>query len=414
MILALAVFAATILSIVLFKRRIPEWIAALCAAGIVIALGVEPWRAAVTALASQWNVLLFFAGLSGLVAIADATGLFRALAVSAARRAQGSARRLLVTMLILAAIVTAFLTNDAAVLVLTPLVAELVNRWRLPVAPFAIGIALMANAASAVFPISNPSNFIIADAMHFNLAEYLGAVGIPALAALGTALVILPLILARQLRDGYQAEYGRSETDPVAGGLLAVTACAMLAASIVRFPVGVVCAVAALVSLAIIALRGRDVAAAALRSANLSLVALAAGFFVVVDALRTTGALDAAARLLVAAVRHDRGAAQSVSMALTALGANAFNNLPSAMIAAQIAHHASFSPLLGAKFAAGAILGLAVGPNLTTVGSLSTMLVLIELRRRGVDLRARQFAVPGAIVTVATLAAAALAFALGS
>jgi Na+/H+ antiporter NhaD/arsenite permease-like protein len=57
---------------------------------------------------------------------------------------------------------------------------------------------------------------------------------------------------------------------------------------------------------------------------------------------------------------------------------------------------------------------LAVGPNLTTIGSLSTMLVLIELRRRGVDVRARQFALPGAIVTVATLAAAALAFVVRS
>jgi arsenical pump membrane protein len=141
---------------------------------------------------------------------------------------------------------------------------------------------------------------------------------------------------------------------------------------------------------------------------------LAAGFFVVVDALRTTGALDGAAHFVVAAVRHDRGYAEVVSMLLTAIGGNVFNNLPSAMIASQIAHHATLSPPLAARFAAGSIIGLAVGPNLTTIGSLSTMLVLIELRRRGVDVRARQFALPGAIVTVATLAAAALAFVVRS
>jgi arsenical pump membrane protein len=86
------------------------------------------------------------------------------------------------------------------------------------------------------------------------------------------------------------------------------------------------------------------------------------------------------------------------------------NNLPMSMIAVQMLQHDAFSQNIAARFTGGAIVGLAIGANLTPIGSLSTILVRISLRRAGLEIPLRAYVIPGVIVTALTLLVASVAF----
>ncbi|GAC1392425.1 MAG: arsenic transporter [Vulcanimicrobiaceae bacterium] len=411
--LALAIFFVTMAAIVAFARRIPEWCAALGGAFLMVATGIEPFPQAALALTLQWNVLFFFAGLGILVAVAESTGVFGFLAHRAQELASHSALKLLALVLGMSAVVTIFLTNDAAVLVVTPLVAELVTRLRLPVGPFAIGVALMANAASAILPISNPSNFILAEALHLRLAAYLYAVGLPAIAALVAVFGALLVLYRAPLRTAVFAAPKQHESfDKLAMALLACSSLAMIVASADGIPVGGVAAGSAVLVVLAIGVANRTTNRAVLSKINASLVLLAAGLFVVVDGLRNSGALAVPVSLFARVIEYHASIATVLSMGVTAAASNVLNNLPVAMISAQMLHQSALAPQAAHAFAAGAIIGTAAGANLTVVGSLSTLLVLIELRRRNIPIGVRQFTVPGIIATLAAIIAATLMFTL--
>jgi len=103
-----------------------------------------------------------------------------------ARAANGSARRLFLAVVLACAIISALLTNDAAALLMTPLVFGLASDLRLRPLPFAFGGPFMANSASLVLPISNPVNLMIAESAHLRLGTYLTLLWLPSLAATAT------------------------------------------------------------------------------------------------------------------------------------------------------------------------------------------------------------------------------------
>lgn len=412
---ATAIFLLTIFVLVFHAERLPEWLAALCGALLMIIFGLEPVGLAVQAVTTQWDVLLFFLGLAIAIGAAEEIGFFSWIAYHGALWSRGSGSRLYAAVLALAAIITVFLTNDAAVLAVTPLIAQLVISLRLPATAFALSVAFVANAASALLPISNPTNFIVASSVHLDLLHYLRIVGIPALAALVVSLLLLWLMFGRAMGA---VEYDMTELhavaapDPLFGWLLALTAAAMIGASAFGFPVGAVAALGSVAILVSLLRPGAGRVLAALRRSNLTIAVLVAALFVIVDALRSSGALLLARKEFAELLRVHQTVAAPLSAAGTAFISNLFNNLPMSMIVVQMLHQNTFPANVEARFASGAIVGLAVGPNLTPIGSLSTILVLITLRRAGLRIAAADYVRPGALITVATLAAASLAFLL--
>jgi arsenical pump membrane protein len=99
----------------------------------------------------------------------------------------------------------------------------------------------------------------------------------------------------------------------------------------------------------------------------------------------------------------------SMGLPVTALGmavlANVVNNLPAALIAASAL--GSLAPgIERSDLAAAVIVGVNLGPNLTTIGSLATMLWLVLMRRRGVEVSTLTYLRVGTVRTVPALLAA--------
>jgi len=379
-------------------------VALLGAAAVLVAGAIDP-ASALAALAVQWNVFLFFLGLMSIAAIADQSGLLEDLVEAAAGAARGRADVLFLLVCAVALIVTVTLTNDATVLLLTPLVVDMAARLRLPVLPYAYACALLANAGSVALPIANPANVLVLRTVPIGASEFIALLATSAACASLATIVVVFLRRRVELAQPITMPIP-NERDAGAGAVaigVALIVCAYLFALELRWPVGIVavCGAAALITLQ--AARGFLRVDALRRDIAWGIFPLLAGLVIVVHAAEGAGLVDVAVRLLA-----DRSADPSgiitLSLASAAL-ANLMNNLPWALLASSAAQHLpSFDPRLAASL----LVGIDVGPNFTTFGSLATLLWIVLLRRRGIEVTSLAYARAAFLPSAAALGAAIL------
>src|SRR5690349_14764223 len=170
---------------------------ALLGATAVLVLGAIDLSDAGRALVAQWNVFLFFLGLMTIAAVADQSGLLEDLVEAAARAAHGRADLLFLLVSGVALVVTVTLTNDATVLLLTPLVVDMPKRLRVPVLPYAFACALLANAGSVALRIANPANVLMLRTVPLTAREFI-ALLLPSAVFASVAVVAVLLVAYRR------------------------------------------------------------------------------------------------------------------------------------------------------------------------------------------------------------------------
>ena len=416
--LAAAIFLMTVGLIIARPKRLTEASAALLGACAMVLAGLVPLGAAVGDVAGHWDVLFFFLGLTGSAAVAERSGLFEGLAGASARLSAGRPRRLLVAVVAIGAIVAALLSNDAAALVLTPVVYVLVARFGLAPLPYVLACTFVADAASLALPVSNPVNVIVTDRLGISAVGLVPVLLPAAVASVAALLGCLLIIYRRELP-------ARSPLAPapdswvswtsVPRRLLAAFGVAVAAfgvASAVDLPLGPTMTAVWLVLLAVEWTGRRP--ARPLEGIGWSLLVFVAAMGILVDGLSSAGATAWLASLVLGPVRDSPAAAMVVATAAAALGSNLFNNLPSAFVLADAVHGAGLSQASAHAAAIGTIIGSDLGPNLTPVGSVATLLWFVILRQRGLEVSTWSYIRVGLIVTPVTiLAALAVALVLG-
>jgi arsenical pump membrane protein len=417
--LAACLLTAVTVALVLARPRgLPEGVGAALGAIAAVVLGVVPVQEAAGAVGSRWNVLLFFAGLMAVAGLADEAGVFAMVGRLAVGLARGSPARLYAAVIAAGAVVTAFLSNDATALLLTPVVATVAGRLELDPLPYALATSVIANAASGVLPVANPVNILVLDAFHVSLAEYLRVLLLPAVLTAAVSAALLGLAVRPRLAAGGAAlraaavTAGGDAVRPVRGALpvLVLLAAAYLTATALRLPVGPVACVGG-AALAVAVRRERPAGLARLRhDVSLSVLVLVAGLFVVVQGLETTGVTGHLVDAWLTPVEGRTHLGPAVALLGSALGSNLVNNLPMTLIAISGIHAIGGAHAGTLALAAG--LGADVGPNLTPIGSLSTLLWLVLLRGRGVRVGGATYVRYGVVVTVPALLVAAAALAL--
>ncbi len=395
-----AIIALAVVLLVGFRPRgIPEWIWAVAGAIAVVVLGLEPPRAAAAALGGQWNVLLFLAGLMGLSVAAETSGLFAWLTDTVLDRAGGSRRRLFIYLFLAAALFTVVLSNDATAIVLTPVVYRIVARRGIDALPYLYACSFAADTASFGLPFSNPANVLVVPRPH--LGAFLLHLGPPMLAAVVINLLVFIALFGTRIRGRYDREPAPAMTAPVRRTLicLGIVVGAYIVALLRDVPLGPVATAGALVTLVVARTELKDVA---VRIGWTTLVLLA-GLFVVLDAVSRAGFLHTAQTALTDAARHGRLAALASAAFGSAVAANLLNNLPVAVLSGGIVAHAT-----DARLAYPLVAGVDLGPNLTTAGSLATILWLSIVRERGYEVRPMEYLRLGIAVVPAMLAVTVL------
>jgi len=374
---------------------------------------VSPVQALETLL-EQWNLFLFFTGLMLVSGLADAAGFFEAAGALAAGAARGSGRGLLLTVFAAGALITTFLSNDATALILTPVVYAVVTRLRLPPLPYLFATTFIADTASMTLPVSNPINVLVNDRLHLSLGVYAGHLLGASLVAIALNALCFVLVFRGATAVRFHLEWRAALAAAVrdrrllrltcAG--LAVLAIAYLLASAAGAPLGPV-AVGGAVLLATLAASVRRLDLRAVREHfSVSLLVYVAGLLVLVRGVEATGLTGMLVGRLTALVSGPTGAV-GAGLAGGAVLANLLNNVPATLVLLSGAQ--GLTAHLRLPFALGVLVGADLGPNLTPVGSLSTMLWLVIVRRRGQQISALDYLRLGASITPGLLLAAGLA-----
>jgi arsenical pump membrane protein len=301
---------------------------------------------------------------------------------------------------------TALLSNDATVILLTPAVLHALARYDADPLPFALACAFVANAASFVLPISNPSNLLVFAGRMPALGTWLAAFGLPSVLAIAVTFATLGWWFRTPLRGFAQHDEVPDVPPPSRMGIVLLSAAALvlIVTSSVRGPLGATTFACAAVTLAFASARRPGDAVAILRAMPWFIVPLTALLFAIVAVIDAAGALAAMRAALAWCSQLDGPWTGLASGSLAALVANAINNLPVALGAGQILLADQPLGILGRSV----LIGVNLGPNVSVTGSLATILWLGILRRHGIVFRAREFLMVGVVVATPALLAALL------
>jgi arsenical pump membrane protein len=384
----------------------PEAVWAVLGAVLLVALGLIGPTDAWAGVAKGIDVYLFLIGMMLLSELARQEGLFDWLASIATGHAKGSPRRLFVLIYTVGIVVTAFLSNDATAVVLTPAVYSACKAAKVkePM-PYLLICAFIANAASFVLPISNPANLVIFGGGEMPpLTRWLATFGLPSI----VAILVTFLALYWTQRSIIAADTVASDAQPVplsssaklAGAALCLTAVILLATSALHFDLGRPTFVAGCLATAAVWLGSRKSPLETLKGVSWSVLPLVAGLFVVVEALSGTGMINMLAQLFFRDASTSPISTAATAGAAVALVSNVFNNLPAGLIAGSAVQISQVPD----KIAGAVLIGVDLGPNLSVTGSLATILWLTALRREGLQIGAWEFMKTGVIVMVPALA----------
>lgn len=331
-------------------------------------------------------------------------GVFAYLGERAARASAGDPRRLLALVVALAAGVTATLTLDATVVLLTPVVLATTGRLRVPARPHAYACTRLANSGSLLLPVSNLTNLLAFERSGLSFGRF-------------TALMALPWVVVGcaewfALRRYFAADLAVAEQsvgdDPVRAApkwaltvVVATVALFVVAGSVGLSPAWA--ALAGCIGMLVPRVMHRQVRARALLgAASVGFCVFVLALAVVVDGVRDHGL----GRLLVTLTPTGTTFLALLGAALiAALLANLVNNLPATLALAPVAagHPAAIAAVL---------LGVNIGPNATYSGSLATLLWRRQVPRH-VEPTARQFHAFGLLTVPVLLVLASAVLWLG-
>ncbi|MCW2624789.1 SLC13 family permease [Mycobacterium sp.] len=403
--LALVALAVVLGFAMVRPRGWPEAIAAVPAAGLLIALGVISWRDATAEVSRLLPVVGFLAAVLVLARLCDDEGLFRAAGVVMARTTSGNQRRLLAMVFVVAAATTAILSLDATVVLLTPAVLATARTLRVPARPHAYATAHLANSASLLLPVSNLTNLLAFGAAGLSFVGFTAVMTLPWLAAVGVEFVLLRGLFARELSVVPTRDTVDEDVE------VPVFALVVLALTLVGFAVtslfGLSPALAALAGAVVLGVhglaRGRSTVAGIANALDVPFLAFVLCLGVVVAAVMLNG-LDGAMRDVLP-TGDTLPALLGIAVA-AALLSNVVNNLPAVLVLLPLVTSSGAAAVLAV------LIGVNVGPNLTYVGSLANLLWRSVVRR---DIRAGfvEFTRIGLLTTPITLVIAVLGLWVG-
>jgi len=375
--LALALLAAVLIFTMLQPRGLSEAMVAVPAAAIAVVLGIVSPAEAVRQIQMLGPTVGFLAAILVLAHLADDAGLFVWLGGVLGRCSGGQPRRLLVLVFATAAATTAVLSLDATVVLLTPVVFRTVVGLGLRAKPHVYACAHLANSASTLLPVSNLTNLLAFSATGLSFLQFAAIMGLPWLAVIAVEYVVFRWFFRDDLRRAPVAEVNDGPIPPSPAvpipappvfvlAVLVFTLAGFGASSLVGVePVWV--AVAGAGVLAARSLVRREITVPGLvREASpfFCLFVLALGIVVA----GVTG--QGMGHRLGALLPTESSFAGLLGVALVAaVLANLVNNLPATLVILGVL---GLNPAPGLVLAM--LIGVNVGPNLTYVGSLATLL----------------------------------------
>lgn len=413
--LAVGLFVVVLALVIWQPRGLSIGWPAAVGGALAVALGVVTLGEVGTVVGIVWDATLTFVALILISLVLDAIGFFQWAALHMARAARGSGLRLFLYSLLLGALVSAFFANDGAALILTPIIYEQVRALRLPpaaVLAFVMAGGFIADATSLPLVVSNLVNILSADFFHIGFVTFAARMVPVDVVALGASLVALYLFyrrdLPRAVPTGALPQPAGAIRDRrlfrLSWLVLALLLGGYLLSQALHVPVAAVAGGAALLLLAF-ALRSPAVDVRRLvLEAPWKIVVFSIGMYVVVFGLRDAGLIALLGRSLAWAAGAGLAPAVWYTGYLAAGLSSLMNNMPTVMVGALAVHASGAAGAQRLGMALANVIGSDLGPKITPIGSLATLLWLHVLERRGMRIGWGYYCRVGLVLTLPVLA----------
>ena len=398
------IIAVASIALMLFRPfGLPEVVWTAAGAALLCLPRLVPLPLAGHAIAEGLDVYLFLTGMMLLSELAKVYGVFDWLANIAVRQGKGSPVRLFTLIYAVGIVVTVFMSNDATAVVLTPAVLTAVKRAQAKPMPYLLSCAFIANAASFVLPISNPANLVVFHNAMPPLVKWLAMFALPSFVSIAVTYFTLLWYSRKDLTgrtNGTQTEVKLTTPGKISvAGILAVAA-VLLLASALKIDLGLPTCLSTLVVAAIVLIRERSNPWHIVRDISWSVLPLVAALFVIVEAVKSAGALPMLHNALLQVMTWPSAASAFAVGGALGFGTNLVNNLPLGLLAGATLQTAPFHQLLARVV----LIAIDLGPNLSITGSLATILWLIAIRREGMHISGWQFLKAGMLIMPIALA----------
>ncbi|PHQ56787.1 MAG: arsenical efflux pump membrane protein ArsB [Sulfurimonas sp.] len=417
MILAFSLFLVTLVFIIWQPRGLQIGTSAVVGAVIAVLIGVVSLEDVVTVTSIVWDATLAFIGIIILSMVLDEIGFFEWAAIKMAKLSGGNGVKLFVYILLLGALVSAFFANDGAALILTPIL--LAKMKYLKMKPLAIFAFLMAggfigDSASNPLVISNLTNIVTAGYFNIGFMEYIRNMFLPNLLSIFASIVVLFIYFRKDIPLKVDVDELPEASSVIKNQTMFKLSWIFLTllmggyfiGDMYNLPISIFALGGALIFLLIANYYKAVKPLETIKNAPWQVVWFSIGLYVVVYGLKNAGLTDIIASWIVELQAQGSTVAIIGTGFLSAFISSVMNNMPTIMImdiAIDKVGYVGNEALVYAN-----ILGSNLGPKMTPIGSLATLLWLHVLAQKGVKIGWGEYMKVGLVITPPVLFVALL------
>ncbi|EHM48721.1 arsenic transporter [Yokenella regensburgei] len=414
MILAGSIFILTLVLVIWQPRGLSIGWSASIGAALALGTGVIHIHDIPVVWNIVWNATAAFIAVIIISLLLDESGFFEWAALHVSRWGNGRGRLLFTWIVLLGAAVAALFANDGAALILTPIVIAMLLALGFSQATtlaFVMAAGFIADTASLPLIVSNLVNIVSADFFDLGFTQYASVMVPVNLAAITATLVMLHLFFHRDIPARYDVSLLRIPASAIKDPETFRAGWVVLLFLLVGFfvleplgiPVSAIAAVGATV-LFVVAKRGHAInTGKVLRGAPWQIVIFSLGMYLVVYGLRNAGLTEYLSAVLNMLADKGLWAATFGTGFLTAFLSSVMNNMPTVLIGALSIDGSAANGIVREAMIYANVIGCDLGPKITPIGSLATLLWLHVLAQKNMTITWGYYFCTGIIMTLPVL-----------